>query len=157
MHYRERLRPATGYFITLILLIPFFLAVTAPINIAIGYVIAPIIFLVVFLISLYSSPIIEVSDGRLTAGRATIDLGYLGSAEVFTGERAAAERGRDLDARAYLCIRGGKIPVVKIENTDQEDPCPYWLVSSRTPNELVSALERGRAATPDPTSEAAPL
>jgi hypothetical protein len=31
-------------------------------------------------------------------------------------------------------------PVVKIELLDETDPAPYWLVSTRHPDELAAAL-----------------
>ncbi|MCB1279909.1 MAG: DUF3093 domain-containing protein, partial [Salinibacterium sp.] len=73
-------------------------------------------------------------------GRPPVRLG--GSATPFRGREATLERGRNLDARAWLLIRGWVGPVVKVENTDPDDPTPYWLVSSRKPEELASALSR---------------
>jgi hypothetical protein len=48
--------------------------------------------------------------------------------------------GRDADARAFLLLRPYLKRSVRIEVTDPEDPAPYWLVSTRRPEELAGAL-----------------
>jgi hypothetical protein len=55
-------------------------------------------------------------------------------------ESMRAARGRSLDARAYLCIRGWLPQGVKVTLRDPADPTPYWLISSRRPDDFVSAL-----------------
>ena len=54
----------------------------------------------------------------------------------------ARERGPSLDARAWLSIRGWVDPVVKVTLADEKDPTPYWLVSTRRPEDLKAARER---------------
>jgi len=87
-----------------------------------------------------TSPVVEVAHGRLRAGRAQVPLELVGTATPAAGEEARQERGPRLDARAYLCIRGWVDPVVRVELTDPQDPTPYWLVSTRRPDQLVAAL-----------------
>jgi len=65
----------------------------------------------------------------------------------YDGDAAREQRGVSLDARAWLVIRGWIDPVVKIELGDPDDPVPYWLVSSRKPQELVAALQAAGAVT----------
>jgi hypothetical protein len=55
-----------------------------------------------------------------------------------------AARGPELDARAYLCLRGWIAGGVRVPVLDPQDPAPYWLVSSRRPGELAEAVRRGR-------------
>jgi hypothetical protein len=57
-----------------------------------------------------------------------------------TATRPVPPRGVDLDARAFLKIRPWVKPVVRIELDDDNDPTPYWLVSTRRPKELAAAL-----------------
>lgn len=92
-----------------------------------------------------ASPRVQVADGMLTAGRARVDLAMLGPASAHVGADARHERGPGLDARAYLVLRGWVDPVVRVELDDPADPTPYWLISSRHPQQLVRALETGRA------------
>ena len=87
---------------------------------------------------------IEVSQGRLRAGRAEIAVEHLGEISWARGEQARAERGPLLDARAFLVIRGWVDPVLKVEITDPQDPTPYWLLSTRHPERLAAALQASR-------------
>lgn len=95
-----------------------------------------------------ASPSIVVTADELQAGPAHVPVALLGPGTSFTGEQARLERGPRLDARAFLVVRGWVGPVVRIPLRDPADPTPYWLVSSRRPDELVAALARARAAQP---------
>ena len=45
--------------------------------------------------------------------------------------------GVDADARAFLLLRPYLKRSVRVEITDPADPAPYWLVSTRHPDELA--------------------
>jgi len=143
--YRERIFPGISAFLSTILIIPAALIVFLPISVAIGIVVAILLYLVVLCFLLFSSPLVEVSNGTLHAGPASLPVSVVRTAEAFTGEEATAERGRRLDARAWLMIRGWATGVVKVDLDDPNDPTPYWLVSSRRPNELADAINAARA------------
>ena len=87
-----------------------------------------------------STPSITVTRTTLKVGRATIDRGFLGMATAFRGKEATAERGTRLNGLAFLCIRGWVDPVVRIEIEDPSDRTPYWLTSTRHPEQLIAAL-----------------
>jgi hypothetical protein len=123
------------------LLIPASLLVFAPISLPAGIVCAIVLFGGACLGVAFSSPLIEVADGELRAGRARIPLEFTASPEGFRGADATAARGVNLDARAWLCIRGWIDPVVRVQVTDPADPAPYWVISTRHPDVLVAALE----------------
>ncbi|MFC7879214.1 DUF3093 domain-containing protein [Isoptericola sp. NPDC057391] len=92
---------------------------------------------------LATSPVIEVADGRLRAGKAQISLDLLG--EVTTMDDAEAMRtalGPALDARAFVCLRAWARTGVQVDLEDPLDPTPYWLLSTRRPQELAAALAR---------------
>ena len=86
------------------------------------------------------SPVIRVDDQVVRAGRARLPLGYVGTVTVL--DRAGLrERLRSGDARAYLVVRSWATPAaVLVEVTDEVDPHPYWVVSSRHPARLAQAL-----------------
>lgn len=88
-----------------------------------------------------STPAIIITGTSLTVGRATIERKYIGEVQPFRGKEATAERGTRLNGLAYLCIRGWIDPVVRIEITDASDRTPYWLTSTRRPEELTAALQ----------------
>ncbi len=43
--------------------------------------------------------------------------------------------------------------MVWIHVTDEQDPTPYWLISTRHPEQLVAALDAARPAPPRPADE----
>ena len=83
---------------------------------------------------------IEVHDGVLHAGPATIELRHLGEVESLDKEAARRVHGVDADARAFLHTRPYLSRAVKIAIDDPADPTPYWLVSTRHPRTLAAAL-----------------
>jgi hypothetical protein len=85
-----------------------------------------------------------VTDAALFAGRARLPLANVGPATGYIGVEATAERGPRLDARAWLVIRGWIAPVVKVIVNDDEDPAPYWLISTRNPVALVEAIRKAK-------------
>ncbi len=48
--------------------------------------------------------------------------------------------GVEADARAYLLLRPYLKRAVRVDVTDPADPAPYWLLSTRQPDELAAAL-----------------
>jgi Protein of unknown function (DUF3093) len=51
-------------------------------------------------------------------------------------------RGVELDARAFLCLRGWLAEGIRIPVLDPADRTPYWLLSSRRPDALIAALQQ---------------
>jgi hypothetical protein len=142
--YRERLWPAPWLFISTALVIPASLLVFLPIDVGAGVVTAVVLYLGCVGLLVAASPVIEVTASHLVAGKARLPIAIVGSVEGFRGEAARLERGQRLDARAWLLIRGWIDPVVRIELDDPADPAPYWLVSTRRPDELAAAIETAR-------------
>jgi hypothetical protein len=87
---------------------------------------------------------ISVADGVLRAGKAHIGLEFVGAVEPLDADATRRTAGVDADARAHLVLRPYLKRAVKVEITDPADPAPYWLVSCRRPDLLVSALEAAR-------------
>jgi hypothetical protein len=139
--FRERLRPAVWVYLATALVIPASLLVFLPISVAAGVAVAVGLYLAILIVLFVTTPTVEVIGGELHAGRARIPLGFVARAAGFRGAEATAERGTRLDSRAWLLLRGWIDPVVRIELNDPDDPTPYWLVSTRRPEELVSALQ----------------
>jgi hypothetical protein len=92
------------------------------------------------------APTISVDDHYVRAGRAGIEHRHVGSMEIFRGVEARDQRGPQLDARAWLVIRGWVDPVIKIVIDDDGDPTPYWLVSAKHPEAFVAAFEKKRSS-----------
>ena len=87
---------------------------------------------------------VSVDDGTLTAGRAHIALEHVGEVTALDADGLRRQAGVDADARAYLLLRPYLKRGVRVDITDPADPAPYWLISSRRPEALVSALQATR-------------
>jgi len=146
--YRERLIASPWAFIATALVIPASLLVFLPINVTAGVVVAIVLYAGCVLLLSWGSPVIAVGDGAIRAGRATLPLAAVRGVTVFRADEATLERGQRLDARAWLLIRGWISPVVRIDLDDPVDPTPYWLVSTRRPEQLAAAIETAKAGLP---------
>ena len=143
--FRERLVPGPGTVIAVLLLLPAIFVVCLPLSPAAGAVLAVVVTAAVELGLFFSAPVVSVEDGVLVAGRARIPVLLTGEAEAFRGAAATAARGVGLDARAWTLFRGWVDPVLRVRIEDPDDPAPYWVLSSRRPDELRAALDAERA------------
>lgn len=91
---------------------------------------------------------VRVAEGVLEAGHARIPVDALGTPAVLSREQTRRRLGRDADPAAYLHYCWWVPRTVLVPVTDPDDPTPYWLVSTRRPEDLAAALERARAAKP---------
>lgn len=88
----------------------------------------------------FGSARISVRDGVLRAGRAHIAVEHLGAVTALDAEETRRTAGREADARAYLLLRPYLKRAVRVQVEDPRDPTPYWLVSTRHPDELARVL-----------------
>jgi hypothetical protein len=96
----------------------------------------------------YGSAQIRVSGGVFTAGRANIPVALLDRPTALDAETTHRLAGVDANARAYLLLRPYLKKAVKVTVDDPADPVPYWLVSTRRPDELAAALSAAIAGSP---------
>jgi Protein of unknown function (DUF3093) len=77
---------------------------------------------------------------ELWAGQAHLPVTVIvRSAEIPRSAKSAA-LGRQLDPAAYVLHRAWIGPMVLLVLDDPDDPTPYWLVSCRHPERVLSAL-----------------
>lgn len=145
--YRERLSPSLWILVAAALIAPMAALVFSPIDTTLALVIGALIGIAVIVLLIAVAPVIEVDNGRLRAGRARIEVDYLGDAIALHGDQARHARGPGLQPTSWHLIRGGIDPVVVIDIVDPDDPHRTWVVSSRTPERVVAALGRAKAAT----------
>ena len=147
--YSERLGVPLRWWVQGTMLVAtFWLAVVVALPAAAAWLVTAVaLALLVFPLWSYGSPRITVSGSTFTAGRARIGAEHLGVVETLDAEETRRVAGVEADARAYLLLRPYLKRAVKVEITDPADPAPYWLVSTRRPEELVSALSALAGAT----------
>ncbi|MDR3664766.1 MAG: DUF3093 domain-containing protein [Mycobacterium sp.] len=81
------------------------------------------------------------AETELWVGPAHIPTSVISrSAEVPKSAKSAA-LGRQLDPAAYVMHRAWVGPLLLFVLDDPEDPTPYWLVSSRHPDRVLTALQ----------------
>ncbi|MGK0716255.1 DUF3093 domain-containing protein [Leucobacter sp. W1153] len=143
--FRERLAPGPGLYIALLLLIPAVMLTVTPLNsdwalpVAIGLY-------VIIAGSLFAfAPTIEVSDGHLSAGSARIPVTALGDAEALNRDSLRAALGPGLDARTFLLVRGYIHTGVRVALEDPSDPTPQWILTTRRPGDLLTALRAAQS------------
>nr|BBX77627.1 membrane protein [Mycobacterium florentinum] len=77
---------------------------------------------------------------QLWAGDAHLPVTVIArSAEIAPTAKSAA-LGRQLDPAAYVLHRAWVGPMILLVLDDPDDPTPYWLVSCRHPERVLSAL-----------------
>lgn len=138
--YRERLWPSLGVWLVVPLMGVTAAVAVLPVSTVGAAVAAPAVMAALTGWAVRASPVVAVDHGHLVAGRARLPLRHVGVVEAWRGEDASAQRGPLLDARAHLLLRGWVGPVVTVRIDDPEDPTPYWVVSTRSPERLRDAL-----------------
>ncbi len=87
---------------------------------------------------------IAVEDGALRVGDGRLPLEFVSEVEAFGPAEKRRVLGQQLDPAARLLHRGWVGPVLRVRHTDPADPTPYWLFSTRNPEQLAEIL-RSRA------------
>ncbi|MGO1182125.1 MAG: DUF3093 domain-containing protein [Micrococcaceae bacterium] len=138
--YVERLTPSWWLWIVALMFSGLSYMVLAPLGVAWGIGAAVGMYLLCTIILLATTPKIVVTESTLQVGRAGIEREHLGPVTGYRDDDATYQRGPGLHGLAFMCLRGWISPVVRIQITDRRDRTPYWLTSTRRPEELVAAL-----------------
>lgn len=90
---------------------------------------------------LVTSSTLSVDDCVVRVGRARLPVGFVGDVEVLDAQASALARTRDFNPSAHLVLRTwASSRSVCIGVTDNRDPHPYWLVSTRHPERFAAAI-----------------
>ncbi|WP_433057621.1 DUF3093 domain-containing protein [Dactylosporangium sp. CS-033363] len=90
---------------------------------------------------------IEVSNGELRVDDAHIPLRYVGEVTTVTPADKSDLLGPYMDPEAFVVQRPWIGPAVRVEVRDEADPTPYWLISSRHPEDLAAAIREAAQAS----------
>jgi hypothetical protein len=91
---------------------------------------------------------VRVADGELWVADAHLPLHFIGTVEVLTQHDKRRALGRDLDPAAYVLHRGWIPTAVRVQLTDPDDPTPYWIFSTRSPEQLAELLRQESKTKP---------
>ncbi|NLG55770.1 MAG: DUF3093 domain-containing protein [Rhodococcus sp.] len=83
-------------------------------------------------------------DTYLEVGGASLPVSVISRVAAVPASAKSAALGRQLDPAAFLQHRVWIGPLVLVVLDDEDDPTPYWLVSSRRAEKLVEVLETAR-------------
>lgn len=153
--FSERLSPAWWIWLVAAGFGAAWILVFQPVSAVIGVIVALIVFGALAIALTTTTPVVSVTRRRVRAGRASIEPWLLARPEALRGEDARRARGVEFNALSYQCLRGWIQPMVRVEVADPEDSTPYWLISTRRPEQLAEALrEAGAGARTAPESPA---
>jgi hypothetical protein len=116
-------------------------AYAVPFQARIGWIVGTITGVLVVIGLVRSSPVIEVRDGVLYAGRAHIDIDFLETLTPLDRNASLELRGPGANPLAWMLLRRWIPTAVRVDLNDPDDPTPYWFISTRKPVELVRALQ----------------
>jgi hypothetical protein len=144
--YRERLRTplwwyAGGVGVAVLLAVEFALAVSGWLTWVPFVVLIPLSVLVVLRMS---SGRLVVTDGTLRAGDRTLPLDAVERAIQLSPAELRRLVGRHGDPSAFVWIRSWIGPGLQLVLRPQAAPEPYWVVSTRHPDRLLTAIGFGR-------------
>jgi hypothetical protein len=103
--------------------------------------------LVAAAIFMSASTVISVDAREVHVGRASIEHAYIAACEGLDADRTRRRASIDADARAHLVLRPYIKTAVEITLNDPDDPVPYWLVSTRHPQRLATAMQAAASST----------
>lgn len=138
--YKERVRPNLGTFIAVAALLPAVTLVSEPFDFRIGLAIGTALVLLLWAALFFKAPVIQVGKTSLRVGRAKIPRSLLGKIEVIEKAQIFNERGPNLDPAAFKVFQGTVKTALKITVKDSNDPTPYWIISTRKPDQLATVL-----------------
>jgi hypothetical protein len=92
--------------------------------------------------------VLSGEDGTPTlwAGPAHLPADMIARSATIPRTAKSAALGRQLDPAAYVLHRPWVGPLVLVVLDDPDDPTPYWLVSSRHPEQVLGAMRQSPVA-----------
>lgn len=85
---------------------------------------------------------VRITETELITGDEHLARADVGRVQIVPKDRKQQALGPELDPVAHVVHKSWVGPIVRIEVTDPLSPVPYWIVSSRRPEQLVAALDR---------------
>jgi hypothetical protein len=86
---------------------------------------------------------VRVQDGWLHVPGARVPLTHVGAVRALDAETTRRLTGPTADLRAHVVHRPWLRRAVQVRLEDPDDDTPYWLVASRHPEALATAVREG--------------
>lgn len=147
--YRERLAPPWWAWVL-------GAAFAAGVGVAYGFALGPaagvlaavILAIGTVVLLLATVTVVAVDECVLRAGRARLPLRFVGEITQLDPAASAMARTREFDPRAFALLRTWAAGAsVRVAVADPRDPHPYWLLSTRDPAALGTAIHAARVGT----------
>ncbi len=138
--HRERLVPPWWLLLVLLLIVPAALLVFLPVDARVGIAVALVLYGGVVLALWLGAPVVELRDGVLRTGRARIGVDDLGTPQALEGDAAKAALRAGWDPADHHLVSPWTRALVRVPVTDESDPTPAWVVSTRRPEALAAAI-----------------
>jgi hypothetical protein len=138
--YSEWVLPNWASFLPVLAIYPTLWLTFLPINQNLGIWSGIGLSLAVAALMFAKSARINVSEKYLEVANAAIERKFISGVEAVPEADAFAARGRDLDPRAWIHFQGSVKTLLRVTISDESDPTPYWLFSTRDPEGLKKAL-----------------
>jgi hypothetical protein len=145
IQYRERVLPSAGTFAPTVAVFPAVLLALYPISPPLGVALGAMLTAAVMVTLFARSPKIQVAGGMLQVGKASISVELISEVKVVSKNESFSERGPKLDARSFYVFQGSVKTALKVYIVDPQDPTPYWLFSTRNPDQLRKILRELKA------------
>lgn len=94
----------------------------------------------------HGAVVVAAGHSGLVAGRAHLPAEAIGTVEALDVAATTTARGAGADPRGFFLLKGYVPTSVRVWVDDRDDPVPYWLVSTRDPRALATALAEARDA-----------
>ncbi len=86
---------------------------------------------------------LEITGDEVRTRGAHLPLRYVSGAVALDANTLRRVVGREGDPAAFVSIRAWIGPGVQVWLDDPDDPVPYWILSSRHPQQVVDAIRAG--------------
>lgn len=138
--HTERLTPSAGAWIVAFVFASLFGVVLVPLDLVIAAAVGLAAMIIMAVVLVVTSPVIEVTDQQLRAGRAQIGREHVGTVTALDRDAWQRAMSTGFDPRDFHLTRGWVATGVRVQITDPADPTPAWQLSTRRPEDLVLAL-----------------